>query len=210
MEELQFLKQFRDTTQGRNLLRAIRYAEGTDLYNREGESPYTTLYGGGQFTSFDKHPDQLVIGGKGSPNSTAAGAYQFKPSTWKEAQQALGLKDFSPESQDLAALFEANRRMEGFGGGRDIGGLSYLRYNDFDKDVMDNLAGAWAAIPNFEGKSFYKQPVKSHEQMMEAYLGEDEYNYRNSPEAKAKAEAWKSMSDEEKLKLIGPLPPLPQ
>ena len=131
------------------------------------------------------------------------------PSTWNEAQKALGLKDFSPESQDLAALFEADRRMRGFGGGKDLGGLSYLRYHDFDKDTMDNLAGAWASFPNFEGKSYYNQPAKSHDQLIRSYLGEDEYNYRNSAEAKAKAEAWKNMSDDEKLKFAGPLPAIP-
>jgi len=209
MDELEILRSFRNSSQGQNLLRSIRYGEGTDLYNREGESPYTTLYGGGQFKDFSRHPDQVVIGGKGSPNSAAAGAYQFMPSTWNEAQQALGLKDFSPESQDLAALFEADRRMRGFGGGKDLGGLSYLRYHDFDKDTMDNLAGAWASFPNFEGKSYYNQPAKSHDQLTRSYLGEDEYNYRNSAEAKAKAEAWKNMSDDEKLKFAGPLPAIP-
>ena len=123
--------------------------------------------------------------------------------------KTLGLKDFSPESQDLAALFEADRRMRGFGGGKDLGGLSYLRYHDFDKDTMDNLAGAWASFPNFEGKSYYNQPAKSHDQLIRSYLGEDEYNYRNSAEAKAKAEAWKNMSDDEKLKFAGPLPAIP-
>ena len=49
MDQLEILRSFRNSPQGQNLLRAIRYAEGTDLYNREGESPYTTLYGGGQF-----------------------------------------------------------------------------------------------------------------------------------------------------------------
>lgn len=209
MDQLESLRIFRNSPEGQRLLRSIRYGEGTNIYNREGESPYTTLYGGGQFRDLSKHPDQVVIGGEGSPNSAAAGAYQFMPSTWNEAQKALGLKDFSPESQDLAALYEADRRMRGFGGGKDLGGLSYFRYGGgLDKASIDNLAGAWASFPNYEGKSYYNQPAKSHDQLMRSYLGEEEYNYQNSAEAKAKAEAWKNMSQEEQFRNLPPLPPI--
>ncbi len=42
--------------------------------------------------------------------STAAGAYQFLARTWDECAAACGLKDFSPASQDTAALFLIDRR----------------------------------------------------------------------------------------------------
>lgn len=77
------------------------------------EAPaYNILHGGGTFDSFDQHPNKRVEI-KSGPNkgkfSTAAGRYQFIYSTWKEAQAALQLPDFSPESQDRAAVWLAKR-----------------------------------------------------------------------------------------------------
>lgn len=48
-------------------------------------------------------PISASISGNGI-TSTAAGAYQFLYSTWKECQSALGLPDFSPLSQDKACI----------------------------------------------------------------------------------------------------------
>lgn len=77
-----------------------------------GAGKYSELYGGGHFSGFARHPDKPILITKG-PNagkySTAAGRYQMLYSTWLEAQKALGLKDFSPASQDKAALWLAQR-----------------------------------------------------------------------------------------------------
>jgi muramidase (phage lysozyme) len=48
--------------------------------------------------------------GKNQYTSTAAGAFQFLSRTWDECAKALGLTDFSPASQDLAAVFLIDRR----------------------------------------------------------------------------------------------------
>jgi muramidase (phage lysozyme) len=72
------------------------------------EAPaYNTLYGGGTFgDDYSQHPNRKIPITKG-PNkgdySTAAGRYQFLNSTWADEQKRLGLKDFSPASQDAAA-----------------------------------------------------------------------------------------------------------
>jgi muramidase (phage lysozyme) len=65
------------------------------------DSGYYTMFGGGQFEG-DQHPNKLnkAYG----LSSTAAGRYQFLSRTWKDLSKKLGLTDFSPRSQDLAAL----------------------------------------------------------------------------------------------------------
>lgn len=71
------------------------------------EAPhYNTLHGGGSFEDFSDHPNapQPTADGK---QSSAAGRYQFVYKTWKRAQAALGLEDFSPENQDRAAWWLA-------------------------------------------------------------------------------------------------------
>lgn len=75
----------------------------------ESNDNYRALLGGGNFSSFSDHP-VYTDGFKGVGNSHAAGAYQFQPGTWKDAQTALGLPDFSPASQDAAAVYLIRRR----------------------------------------------------------------------------------------------------
>jgi lysozyme len=57
---------------------------------------------------YKDHPNIANRGG--GITSTAAGAYQFLYSTWKECQKALNLPDFSPLSQDKACIYLLKRR----------------------------------------------------------------------------------------------------
>lgn len=75
----------------------LQFAEGT-----YGPNAYRTLFGGGLFESFTQHPNRVKK--KYGITSTAAGAYQFLYSTWKTLQAELGLPDFSPLSQNKAAI----------------------------------------------------------------------------------------------------------
>ncbi len=75
----------------------IQYAEGTI-----GKNAYRTLFGGGLVTSYSGHPNTPIY--KYGITSTAAGAYQFLYSTWSALQADLWLPDFSPPSQDKAAI----------------------------------------------------------------------------------------------------------
>lgn len=79
------------------ILRVIRTGEGT-----ADSGGYSRLFGGGTFSSFADHPRQKVT--RWGLTSTAAGAYQFLASSWDETKRTMGLKDFSPASQDLAAV----------------------------------------------------------------------------------------------------------
>jgi len=182
---------------GKDLLRMLRHAEGTAMY---GGDPYTTFYGGGQFTDLSKHPDQLILGGEGSANSAAAGAYQFMPTTWNEAQRALDLKDFSANSQDLAAIWLANRKLQQKG--KDF---SNLRYGDMDREIMSDLGESWASLPNLAGESWYKDVGNKSKPYDELY---GIYNERSNNEVKRREalEASKSWLQKgiEKINPFGP------
>jgi len=83
----------------RAFLRVIRSGE-----SNQNDDAYTIVNGGGHFAAPPwAHPwpdgTPTTQGGK------AAGAYQFLPSTWKRVAAALNLPDFSPESQDLGAVY---------------------------------------------------------------------------------------------------------
>jgi muramidase (phage lysozyme) len=83
----------------RAFLRVIREGE-----SGQDDSGYRIINGGSHFEAPPwQHPwpdgTPTTQGGK------AAGAYQFLPSTWKRVADALGLPDFSPESQDIGAVY---------------------------------------------------------------------------------------------------------
>ena len=119
------------------LSRVIRSGEGT-----LGDTGYTTQFTGTQFTDTSQHPRQ--IRSSGDLSSDAAGAYQFLSTTWDGAKNALGLKDFSPESQEKAGRYLAQQR------GVDTSRV-YQTKEEF-KQAMDLLAPEWASLP-YSGKS---------------------------------------------------------
>jgi len=118
-------------------LRVIRAGEGT-----ADEGGYRRLFGGGTFSSFADHPRQLVR--KSGYSSTAAGAYQFLASTWDETARIMKLSDFSPASQDYAAVGRIAAR----------GALADVRAGRFDLAIK-KVAREWASMPG----SPYGQPT---------------------------------------------------
>ncbi|HVI45237.1 MAG TPA: glycoside hydrolase family 104 protein [Chitinophaga sp.] len=82
----------------RAFLIMLQHSEGT-----YGPDAYKKLYGGGlMFSSYANHPNTAIR--KWGITSTAAGAYQFLYGTWNTLKKQLSLPDFSPKSQDRAAL----------------------------------------------------------------------------------------------------------
>ena len=139
----------------RGLQRAISQAEGTWRANQPG---YDILFGGGKFNDYSRHPDKVVR----TPGyaSAAAGAYQFMPATYAEAARELGLKDFSPESQDLAMLYKARQRL------MPAGGLAAItKEGALSPRLQAYLAPEWASFPTEAGTSAYGQPVKRSSQI---------------------------------------------
>ena len=142
------------TPKRRALLNTIRYAEGTwKQGSREG---YHTLYGGGRFASLARHPEIVVTK---RYTSAAAGAYQFLPTTWKEASRKLQLDSFDPASQDQAALYLIDRR----------GVLNSIDSSGLTPESMATLAKEWASFPTLAGVSAYGQPVKRAEDLTRFY-----------------------------------------
>lgn len=129
----------------------IRTAEGT-----AGPNGYRTMFGGGLFSDMSDHP--RIAHRYGSVWTTAAGAYQFmavsplpgggstRVNTWDRMRARLGLPDFSPASQDAAAVELI----------REAGALEDVRAGRFDAAVSA-VRLIWASLPG----SGYGQPEKS-------------------------------------------------
>ncbi|MFI5195713.1 MAG: glycoside hydrolase family 104 protein [Chitinophagales bacterium] len=92
-----------DLTNIKAFLLMLQYSEGT-----YGANAYRTLYGGGVFQGYGSHPGIAVTAN--GLTSTAAGAYQILQGTWQSVQAETGLPDFSPASQDRAAVELVRRR----------------------------------------------------------------------------------------------------
>lgn len=112
----------------------------------ESNGDYSVLYGGGHFSDFSDHPNVRVPfynpkkpGLVGMPNdySTAAGAYQINHPTWLLVYPLIDGTDFSPASQDEAAVALL----------KDNGALSLIIAGDF-QGAIDAASGTWASLPS--------------------------------------------------------------
>lgn len=135
----------------RAFLYVIRWCEGT-----AGEDGYRMHFGGELFDSFADHPRRAITRKHaGKPiTSTAAGAYQFLARTWDECQRALKLPDFSPASQDNAAVFLIKRR----------GALGDVEAGRIEVAIR-KCAREWASLPG----SPYGQPTKPLAECLAVY-----------------------------------------
>jgi lysozyme len=119
-------------------LRDPRVRAFLDTIARSEGANYNTVVGGGTFSDFSRHPNRgvtLTIKGK-RVQSHAAGRYQFMPKTWNPIQQKFGLPDFSPHSQDLAAVELLKQK----------GALTPLLNNKF-RSAVTAVAPVWASFP---------------------------------------------------------------
>lgn len=137
-----------DTLNGnvKAFLWVIRNCEGT-----ADPDGYRRLFGGKLFTSFADHPrnkQTFKLKKGGTLTSTAAGAYQILERTWDGLRKNHPGKfpDFSPSSQDLAAiaLIRGRKALEDVVEGR------------FDIAIK-KCALEWASLPG----SPYGQPTKT-------------------------------------------------
>jgi lysozyme len=138
----------------RAFLCAIKHTEGTDP-NPHGHDPYRTVYGYGfQIAQLTHHPADPALGParwpgeelpahycrqlgfKGKCYSTAAGAFQMIWPTWDSPRRVMQLADFSPRSQDLAAVWILER----------CGALSHIVRGEVVM-ALQYASREWASLP---------------------------------------------------------------
>lgn len=89
----------------------LAWSEGTDSGKRATKDRgYDVIVGGQLFSSYADHPRVLVDLPKLKIKSTAAGRYQLLSRYYDAYKRTLGLRDFTPLSQDLIALQQIRER----------------------------------------------------------------------------------------------------
>lgn len=134
------------------------------IANAEGvQHGYNTLFGNERLDDLSNHPNikkQFKQTDGQIKNTTAAGRYQFLSDTWNGVAKQLGLKDFSPKNQDIAAVALLAQN----------GALPSVLKGDF-KTAVQKSGSTWASLPS----SPYAQPKKSWSDLGIANPARDEY-----------------------------------
>lgn len=127
----------------------IAWSEGTTRVkgNKDG---YNVLVGGGLFTDMTNHPHQLVHV-NATLNSTAAGRYQLLAKYYDFYRKLLGLKDFSPASQDAIAIQQI----------KECKAIADIEAGRF-YDAVKKCAHIWASLPG-AGYGQYENKLASLE-----------------------------------------------
>lgn len=132
---LDFLKKSLTNQNVKAFLMMIRHSEGTNA-----NDGYQYLFGSNpnnqrRFTDFSKHPN--IDEPFGAHNfSTAAGAYQILDKFWVPIQKMYNLPDFSPASQDIAAVEQISER----------NALQLVMDGKFDQ-ALRLVSNIWASLP---------------------------------------------------------------
>lgn len=123
--------------QRKAFLDMLAWSEGTD----NGRQPtknhgYDVIVGGALFSDYSDHPRQLVDLPRLKIKSTAAGRYQLLARYWDAYRKQLGLKDFSPASQDAVALQQIKERRA----------LELIDSGDI-RQAIDRCSNIWSSLP---------------------------------------------------------------
>ena len=120
--------------QRKAFLDMLAWSEGTDNGRQKTRNHgYDVIVGGELFTDYSDHPRKLVTLNP-KLKSTGAGRYQLL-SRWWDAPQQLGLKDFSPKSQDAVALQQLRAWR-----------LPMIDRGDI-RQAIDRCSNIWASLP---------------------------------------------------------------
>lgn len=144
-------------------LAMLRHSEGTDQY----ADPYLTIFGGAQSPyGYADHPGNLgytawvyFTANGVRTYSTASGAYQFRLATWNGLKNSMGLPDFSPASQDAAAIQLISN----------AGALDAVDAGDI-ATACQRLNRIWASLPGSPYGQAGGQSLASLESAFQGYL----------------------------------------
>lgn len=121
----------------------------------ESAGRYNVIYGGTTFDNFETHPNirvPFLDPRTGKQNiSTAAGAYQITWSTWQTVLKMAGNGDFSPESQDRAAVWLLKMN----------GSLADIIDGDFTAAIR-KASKLWASLPFTDSKQSHVSIEKAY------------------------------------------------
>ena len=114
----------------------LAWSEGTDNGRQKTRNHgYDVIVGGRLFTDYSDHPRKLVTLNP-KLKSTGAGRCQLlSRSEWDACRKQLGLKDFSPKSQDAVALQQIKER----------GALPMIDRGDI-RQAIDRCSNIWASL----------------------------------------------------------------
>ncbi|VXC17605.1 paar repeat-containing protein [Massilia sp. 9I] len=108
-----------------------------------------------RFRDTSTHPGTGIDG-----KTTAAGMYQITRPTWEHHGAKLGLRDFSPHTQDLIAVEIL----------RSLGVIEAIKKGNI-VEAMPKVAKIWAALPRGPGQAnhYPPQPFLKFEKFLAAY-----------------------------------------
>ncbi|WP_436463105.1 glycoside hydrolase family 24 protein [Acinetobacter seifertii] len=132
MATSQQLMQLMNNPNARKMLDLIAATEGVKY-------GYNTLFGNQKIDDLSWHPNikkPFTQTDGQTKYTTAAGRYQFLKDTWDGVARQYGLKDFSPQSQDLGALALLAQN----------GALPYVLKGDFGTAIKKS-GSTWASLP---------------------------------------------------------------
>lgn len=122
--------------QRKAFLDMLAWSEGTDKPGQPTKNRgYDVIVGGSLFSNYADHPRKLVTLNP-KLKSTAAGRYQLLARWWDAYRKQLGLKDFSPASQDQVALQQIKER----------GALPLIDSGNI-RQAIDRCSNIWASLP---------------------------------------------------------------
>lgn len=131
----------------------LRWSEGTSQIPNSDDG-YRALVGGGTFDSYACHPHKEVWIERIKANSSAAGGYQIEYGQWAPYIGRLGLKDFSPQFQDIWMINAL----------REVNALDDVYAGRFPEAVQ-KAGNRWASLPG----SKFGQSIRTLAEVKDVY-----------------------------------------